>query len=162
MLQFLGHGDTKRSRALLLLCATFALAQTTEKTAKPAPPEPFAVNVSGATWESGEMKTCSTYFNHPKFLLCNEDVRFAVTVGWMDHKEIDPERLIRTMDVEHSKRFLVQFSQLPWRLAQPDPDKQTDEPGPIFVAPTAGSRDMESRWDCSKDKTITCKFLKSF
>ena len=148
----------KHSLALLLLCATFALTQTTptEKPAKPAQPEPFAVNVSGAPWESGEMRTCSTYFNHPKFLLCDDDVRTKILLH-----PAESQTLIRTMSVEHSKRFFVQFSQLPWRLAQPDPDKPTDEPAPVFVTPTSG-RDMESQWDCSKEKTITCKFLKSF
>jgi hypothetical protein len=148
--------------ALPLLCATVTLAQTTEKPAKPTQPELFAVKyVFGAPWEPGELRTCSTYSNHPNFLLCDEDIRTAVAVGWTDHKKIDPERLL-TMTIPDGKRFLVQFSQLPWRLAPPDPDKPTDEPTPVFAEPDGRSRDMESQWDCSKEKTITCKFLKSF
>jgi len=147
----------RRSLAALLLFTAFASAQEPPK--KPAPPEPFAVDVSGAAWEPGELRTCSTYFLHPKFLLCDDDVRMKILDAIRQGNE---GRIILAMKVEHSKRFLVQFSQLPWRLATPDPDKPSDEPSPVFVAPTSGSRDLESQWDCSKEKTITCKFLKSF
>jgi len=157
----------KQSLALMLLCVAFASAQTADKPAKPAPPEPFAVKyVFGAPWEPGELRTCSTYSNHTDFLLCDEDVREAVLLGFrfkpgVGTEKVDPERLL-VMTIPDGKRFLVQFSQLPWRLAPPDPDKQTDEPSPVFADPDGKSRDMESRWDCSKDKMITCKFLKSF
>jgi len=154
----------KRSLALVLLCAAFAPAQTTEKPAKPAPPEPFAVDVSGAAWEQGELRTCSTYFQHPKMLLCDDDARVSILIGFTNPpnadapRKIDPEHFLLEA-MRNSKRFLVQFSQLPWRFATPDPDKPSDEPAPVFTKPDAP--DLESQWDCSKEKVITCKFLKN-
>jgi hypothetical protein len=144
---------------LVLLVSASAIAQsaTSKKPDVPAKPEAFAANVSvDQVWESGEMKTCSTFFNHPKFLLCNDDVRMQILM----HPE-DASKIILSMFVEHSKRFMVQFSKLPWRLAPPDSDNPKDEPPPIFVTPDGKSPDLESQWDCSKEKTITCSLIGS-
>jgi hypothetical protein len=157
----------KASLIALLFChLAFAQTTTAKKKDAPAPPEPFAVNVSGATWEPGELRTCSTFFNHPKFLLCDNDTRLAIVTGYRwtpsgQMESIDREKLIRSLETDRSKRFLVQFSKLPWRLAQPD-SRTSDEPPPVFATPDGKSPDMESQWDCSKEKTITCNLLRSF
>ena len=87
---------------LILSCAAMATAQTATPAtpSKPAPLESFAVDVTGAAWESGELRTCSTYFQHPKFLLCDDDIRTAVVIGWQrrpngDNEKIDPENSSR-------------------------------------------------------------------
>jgi hypothetical protein len=141
--------------ATFLLCSS-ALAQSTpaKKLDAPNVPDSFAVEVSTVTWESGELKTCSTYFHHPKFLLCDDDVRAEILF-----RPADANKIIRTAS---TKRFLVHFSKLPWRLALPDPNKQTGEPPPVFAEPDSKSRDMETRWDCSKEKMITCNLIQSF
>jgi len=164
----------KLSMALLLLCMTLALAQISQpkKPATPAPPEPFSVRVYGAPWEPGELRSCSTYWHHSDFLLCDDETRDKI-LDITGRGGTAARIFTNIQTAPPSKKFLVQFSKLPWRLAPPNPDKNSDIPlatypvpdaeqGPIFADPDPGSTNMESRWDCTKEKTITCKFLRSF
>jgi len=177
----------RQSLVVLVLCTTLGLAQKTPPTApaKLTPPEPFSVRVYGGPWEPGELRTCSTYWHHSDFMLCDEDTRDRIsippalhpdgTVMSKNERETYPEHVFTSIQVvPPSKKFLVQFSKLPWRLASPNPDKNSDIPlatypvpyaetqTPTFADPDPGSSNMESRWDCTKEKTITCKFLRSF
>jgi hypothetical protein len=143
---------------VILLFAALALAQKAAP-AKPEQPEPFPVRVFGPPWEAGELRTCSTYWKFTDFLLCDDGVRDKILDATI--QKGDPEHLlIAIQTAPPSKKFLVQFSKLPWKLAPPDPDKKSDEP--VFANPDYRSANMESRWDCTKDKTITCKFAASF
>jgi len=146
-----------------LLFSPAALAQVNARVTSVAAPEPFPVNVSGPTWEAGELRTCSTYSNHPKFLLCDDDLRTDIVIGYLDHKPINREQVITSLKVDHSKRFLVQFSKAPWKEPASDntSEKASDEPPKVIIAPNLplskpDGPDDESRWDCSKDKVITC------
>jgi len=148
-----------RLLAVLLLCSGLALAQKNAPATpvKPAPPDPFAVNVFGGSWEAGELRACSTYWQFTDFLLCDDDLHAKVRDATI--QKGDPYHMLLSASI-HSKRFVVQFSKLPWKLAPPDPDKKSDEP--VFANPDYRSPNMESRWDCSKEKMISCKFLTSF
>jgi hypothetical protein len=131
-----------------------------KKPAKPVLPEPFAVNVFGDTWESGELRSCITYPNHLYLLVCDDD-RFIKMVGTnmaapMSAKDAFEEA--DTYATTHSKTFAVQFSKLPWALAPSDPNRKSEEP--VFVEGDPNASDMGTRttWKCSKDKVITCTF----
>src|ERR1039458_911843 len=151
---------------LLLFCTALALAQKTTPTTpvKPAPPEPFSVRVYGGPWEPGELRTCSTYWHHSDFLLCDEDIREKVLE--ITGQSGTAARIFTNIQTAPpSKKFLIQFSKLPWRLAPPNPEKNSDTPlatypipyaetqTPTFADPDPGSSNMESRWDCTKEKT---------
>lgn len=158
-----------RLLVVLLFSAVAAWAQANPSAKPDTAPEPFATNVSGPAWESGELRTCSTFSNHPKFLLCDDDLRTSIAVGYLNNKPIDRERLIDSTEAEHSKRFLVQFPRAPWKVPDPvsvKPAENPDEPPKVIIAPKLpfskpDAPDQESRWDCSKEKVITCTFVQS-
>jgi hypothetical protein len=155
----------------VLLLSGAALAQTNASAKSDAAPEPCPTNVSGPVWESGELRTCSTFSNHPKFLLCDDELRTSIVVGYLNNKPIDREELIVSTEAAHAKRFLVQFSRAAWKVSASDSakasEKASNEPPKVIIAPKLpfskpDSPDQESRWDCSKEKTITCTFVQTF
>ena len=152
----------KLSLALLLLCTTLALAQTSKpkKSATPTAPEPFALNVFGETWEPGELRTCYTHIISIYLLICDDDkfVRLIAPYMTAGMSEKDAYREADITASTHSKTFLVQFSKLPWPLAPSDSNKKTTGSEPDFADAPRDSPNMVTWWNCSKEKTITCSF----
>jgi hypothetical protein len=91
--------SSKATIAAILLAGGMALAQTKK------PDDSFRVNVSSQPgWESGELKTCSTYFNWPGFLLCDEEVRESILLGWKNlpnggTEKVDPNRVCQLKSI---------------------------------------------------------------
>ncbi|HKM81900.1 MAG TPA: hypothetical protein VJX30_07850 [Terriglobales bacterium] len=111
-----------------------------------AAPKPEEQNVYSRPWDDGEIKSCVTYSGQPYLLVCDGSKldwkdAFINLVGenaatGMNHEESYSRAFMYAMT--HSKTFLVSFSQEAW------PDPQTGI--------------KMTMWDCSKEKTITCKF----
>jgi hypothetical protein len=142
---------------VLLLWAFAPQSSTSVQTEKPAKTELLPVFVSGPTWEPGELRLCSTYSTHPKVMLCDEHVRVDLRVGYVNNAKIDRDQFITSLWIKQSKRFKAQFSQFPWKPEALEHNGPSDEP-PL---PDQNSPNIESDWDCEKDKTITCSFVRS-
>jgi hypothetical protein len=131
---------------MLLVCASLALAQKTPP-AKPAAPKPSDQNVFVQSWDAGEIKFCSTYSHEESLLIC-DDKAFMSLAGdnagaGMNTADAYTAALLFAMT--HSKTFVVRFSKEPWPSSR------------LSIEPPDGL----SLWKCSKDKTITCKFVGS-
>jgi hypothetical protein len=147
---------------VLLLCSSLALTQTTKpkKPATPTAPEPFAMNVFGETWEQGELRTCYTHIISTYLLICDDDkfVRLIAPYLTAGMSEKDAYREADIFASTHSKRFLVQFSKLPWPLSPPDPNRKNNGSEPDFANAPPDSSNLVTLWNCSKEKMITCSF----
>ena len=132
------------SLAAILMFALSMLAQGRAST--PTPKAEIESVYYHGTWEQGEIKKCITYSGGPHLLACDNDnidwetsfynlIASNSSSGKPDEHSYHRAFIYAT---EHSKKFLVQFSQDAW----PKPQEG------IKMA----------SWKCSKEKTVTCKF----
>lgn len=107
--------------------------------------KPVIRSVYSLPWESGEIKSCTTYSGQPYLLEC--DGTKMECEGAFINLLADNEVLLgkeeayqRTFSyvIAHSKQFLVSFSREPW------PKPQTGH--------------KMTSWNCTKDKVISCSF----
>jgi hypothetical protein len=134
--------------------------QTPQKqnTPKAAPakeaPKSEKVNLFAPSWDSGEVKMCSTYDNSPYLLLC-DDKAFSELIGnateegvlsgktkamTKEEREDYVYEIGFNYAVTHSKMFYVRFSERVWPKV---PTKQR----------------KLALWECTKEKEITCTRL---
>lgn len=109
------------------------------------PPAPKTENVYYQSWDSGEIKSCSTYSGEPFLLICDDtkldwNESFLNLIGKYaaaGSSEDDAYKKAFSFVSAHSKQFLVNFSEKPW------PEPRTGR--------------KLAMWDCTKDSAITCK-----
>jgi len=132
---------------ILRISLLFAVSASAQKVpAKTSAPKPSQETVYSNTWDTAEIKTCTTYSDHSHLLICDGD-----KMGWSESflnllgnnagKGMSNEEAYHqafAFALTHGKTFLVKFTKNPW----PNPAR-------------AGSK--MAAWDCAKDtKMITC------
>jgi hypothetical protein len=136
----------------VLVYAVASYGQSTSSSPKPnqvpktgTAQKPVIRSVYSLPWESGEIKSCTTYSGQPYLLECD-----GTKMEWegafinllADNQVLlgKEEAYQRTFSyvIAHSKQFLVSFSREPW------PKPQTGH--------------KMTSWNCTKEKVISCSF----